>query len=83
MYGQYKIRTIRQACLLVCGRMSFLFFVQRTFDWRGEIVLVVEESVETGRQLPPAPSASMLKKPLISRQTLGYYSTLDLIQTFE
>ena len=39
-----------------------------------------EEGVGTGEQLPPS---ECVKNALISRQTLGHCSTLDLTQTFE
>jgi len=39
-----------------------------------------EERVGTGAQLPPN---KCVEKALLSRQTLGYFSTLDLTQTFE
>jgi len=58
--------------------MFLLSFVQRTFDGVGEMVLAAKESVGTGEQL----LNNACKKALISRQTLGYFSTLDLIQVF-
>jgi len=32
---QYKPKTTGALTFLVCGRMSSLSFVQRTFDWGG------------------------------------------------
>jgi len=40
---------------------AILVFVQRTFDWGGEMVLAGEEAVGTWRQL--FPNVSILKKP--------------------
>jgi len=31
--GQYRPKTTGALTFLVCGRMSYLPFVQRTFDW--------------------------------------------------
>jgi len=42
--------------------------------------LAGEEGVETGAQLPPG---KCVKKNLITRKTLGYFSAMDLTQTFE
>jgi len=39
-----------------------------------------EEGVGNGEKLPPSKRE---KKTLMSRQTLGHFSTLDLNQTFE
>jgi len=47
--GNINFALSDQRCLLVCGRMSSLAFYQRTFDWGGEMALVVEESVGTGQ----------------------------------
>jgi len=46
--GQHKPRTTEAGCLLVCDQMSSVSFVQRTFDWDGEMVLSTEEDVGTG-----------------------------------
>jgi len=45
------------------------------------MALAVKVGVGTGGQL--APSTWKYEKPLVSRQTLEYYSTLDLRHTFE
>jgi len=44
-----------------------------------EMALCGEEGVGNGAQLPPK---QVCWKALISRQTLGHCSTLNLIQTF-
>jgi len=59
--------------------MSSLALVQRTFDWGG-MALAGEEGVGAGDNSPPN---KYVKKVLISRQTLGHLSTLDVVQTFE
>jgi len=45
-----------------------------------EMALSVEEGVGNGEKLPPSKCD---KKALVSRQTLGHFSTFDLTQTFE
>jgi len=59
--------------------MSSLSFVRKTFDWGGEMVL----AVKCRDWAKIAPQRKYVEKALISRQTLGYFSTLDLTQTFE
>jgi len=61
--------------------MSSLSFVQRTFDWGGEKCFWLEKKVHgLGDNCL---SSKHLEKALIARQTLEYFSTLDLTQKFE
>jgi len=41
VYGQYKLQTIRSVTF--AGLRSNVIFVQKTFDWGGEMVLIVEK----------------------------------------
>jgi len=50
---QYKPKTTWALTFLVCGRMSSLSFVQRTFDWDGWNGFVWREGVGNGAQLAP------------------------------
>jgi len=60
--------------------MLSLSFVQRTFYWNGGYVLSGEKGVGTGQKFLPS---KCVKKAMISRITLRYFCTLDLIQIFE
>jgi len=60
--------------------MSSLSFVQRTFDWdEGNDFVWRGRCKDWGATCSPS---KCVKKTLISRQTLGYFSTLDLTQIF-
>ena len=59
--GQYKLRTTGALLLLVCGRMSSLSFVQKTFDWGGGNIFVWR--VRCRDWVTIAPQVSVLRKP--------------------
>jgi len=60
--------------------MSSPSLFKGTLTGVAEMALSGEEGVGIGAQLPPS---QCVNKELISRQTLGHCSTLDLTQIFE